>query len=67
MSTPFQDLDPAGPSPEDRVNALRGYKAYVSFFAHYVLVENKFSSLWLTTEHYIIPALRNLPNDMHKK
>jgi hypothetical protein len=35
MSAPFEDLDPAGPSPEDRVNALRGYKAYttqLSFF-----------------------------------
>lgn len=28
MSTPFEDLDPAGVSPEDRMNALRGYKAY---------------------------------------
>ncbi|EEA27357.1 hypothetical protein TMatcc_004358 [Talaromyces marneffei ATCC 18224] len=27
MPTPFQDLDPAGVSPEDRMNALRGYKA----------------------------------------
>jgi hypothetical protein len=31
MPTKFQDLDPAGVSPEDRVNALRGYKAYVYF------------------------------------
>ncbi|QKX64680.1 uncharacterized protein TRUGW13939_11856 [Talaromyces rugulosus] len=30
MSAPFEDLDPAGPSPEDRVNALRGYKATIS-------------------------------------
>lgn len=29
MSAPFEDMDPAGPSPEDRVNAMRGYKAYV--------------------------------------
>jgi hypothetical protein len=29
MSAPFQDLDPAGVSPEDRINALRGYKAYM--------------------------------------
>ncbi|KAL1986120.1 hypothetical protein VTN96DRAFT_6772 [Rasamsonia emersonii] len=27
MSAPFEDMDPAGPSPEDRVNAMRGYKA----------------------------------------
>ncbi|KAF5016219.1 hypothetical protein F66182_12171 [Fusarium sp. NRRL 66182] len=30
MSTPFQDLDPAGVSPEDRMNALRGYKATIN-------------------------------------
>jgi hypothetical protein len=30
MSAPFDDLDPTADSPEDRVNALRGYKAYVS-------------------------------------
>lgn len=29
MAAPFEDMDPAGPSPEDRVNAMRGYKAYV--------------------------------------
>ncbi|KAL1964929.1 hypothetical protein VTN77DRAFT_6282 [Rasamsonia byssochlamydoides] len=27
MAAPFEDLDPTGPSPEDRVNAMRGYKA----------------------------------------
>ncbi|KAH8690213.1 hypothetical protein BGW36DRAFT_441089 [Talaromyces proteolyticus] len=30
MVSPFEDLDPAGPSPEDRVNALRGYKATIN-------------------------------------
>ncbi|KAL1977842.1 hypothetical protein VTN31DRAFT_701 [Thermomyces dupontii] len=27
MSGPFEDLNPVGISPEDRVNAMRGYKA----------------------------------------
>ncbi|EED19808.1 conidiation protein Con-6, putative [Talaromyces stipitatus ATCC 10500] len=26
----FQNLDPAGVSPEDRINALRGYKATIN-------------------------------------
>ncbi|OKL60672.1 hypothetical protein UA08_03960 [Talaromyces atroroseus] len=29
MPSKFQDLDPAGVSPEDRVNAMRGYKATI--------------------------------------
>lgn len=32
MSGPFEDLNPVGISPEDRVNAMRGYKAYVHYF-----------------------------------
>lgn len=30
MPTPFENLDPAGVSPEDRINALRGYKATIN-------------------------------------